>query len=185
MSVMHALQFEKTVFRMPNGKTHTKINITLLFGILLSLHTNYVQSRIPPEYLEFDTTAIFSFALIFGTYYLSPDLDIQSEPFKRWGILKYIWWPYQKIFKHRGKLHHPLSGPIIIISTVCLFIIAPVVTLFNFDITNIPAKYIISLLTGIVISIEAHIITDIIYTKAKRKSTKIKKKLKNIHTTKS
>ncbi|MHC1754472.1 MAG: DUF2227 family putative metal-binding protein [Methanosarcina sp.] len=185
MSVIYTLQFKKTVFRMPSGKTHTKMNLALLFGILLSLHTNYVQSRIPPEYLEFDTTAIFSFALIFGTYYLSPDLDIQSEPFKRWGILKYIWWPYQKIFKHRGKLHHPLSGPIIIISTIGLFIIAPVVTLFNFDITNIPAKYIISLLTGIIISIETHIITDIIYTKAKRKSTKIKKKLKNIHAAKS
>ncbi|KKG12216.1 MULTISPECIES: metal-binding protein [unclassified Methanosarcina] len=170
---------------MPNGKTHIKVNITLLLGILLSLHINYIKSNIPPEYIEFDTIAIFSFALIFGTYYLSPDLDIQSDPFRRWGILKYIWWPYQKICKHRGKLHHPLLGPIIIISTVGLFIIAPVVKLFNLEITNIPTKYIISLLTGIVISIEAHIITDIIYTKAKRKSTKIKKKLKNIRTTKS
>lgn len=170
---------------MPNGKTHTKINIMLLFGILLSLHTNYIKSHIPPEYLEFDAIAIFSFALIFGTYYLSPDLDIQSEPFKRWGILKYIWWPYQKIFRHRGKLHHPLSGPIIIISTVGLFVIAPVVILFDFNIAHIPIKYIISLLAGTIISIEAHIVTDTIHTKAKRKSTKIKKKLKNIHTARS
>ncbi|AKB36270.1 hypothetical protein MSSAC_1680 [Methanosarcina siciliae C2J] len=170
---------------MPNGKTHTKINITLLFGILLSLHTHYIKLHIPPEYLEFDTIAIFSFALIFGTYYLSPDLDIKSGPFKRWGILKYIWWPYQKIFKHRGKLHHPLSGPIIIISTVSLFIIAPVVKFFDLDITQIPTKYFISLLTGIVVSIEAHIVADMIYTKVKTKSTKIKKKLKNIHTSRS
>ncbi|WP_292376851.1 metal-binding protein [Methanosarcina sp. UBA411] len=169
---------------MPNGKTHVKINITLLLGILLSLHTNVMKSHIPPEYTEFETIAIFSFALIFGTYYLSPDLDIKSDPFKRWGILKHIWWPYQKIFKHRGKLHHPLSGPIIIISTVGLFIIVPVVKLFNLDITNIPTKYLISLLTGIVISIEAHILTDVIYTKVKRKSTKIKKRLKNICTLK-
>ncbi|AKB31969.1 hypothetical protein MSSIH_1279 [Methanosarcina siciliae HI350] len=170
---------------MPNGKTHTKINITLLFGILLSLHTHYIKLHIPPEYLEFDTIAIFSFALIFGTYYLSPDLDIKSGPFKRWGILKYIWWPYQKIFKHRGKLHHPLSGPIIIISTVSLFIIAPVVKFLDLDITQIPTKYFISLLTGIVVSIEAHIVADMIYTKVKTKSTKIKKKLRNIHTSRS
>lgn len=169
---------------MPNGKTHIKINITLLLGILLSLHTNFMKSNIPPEYTEFDTIAIFSFAFIFGTYHLSPDLDIKSEPFKRWGILKYIWWPYQKIFKHRGKLHNPLSGPIIIISTVGLFIIVPVVKLFNLDTTNIPTKYLISLLTGIVISIEAHILTDVIYTKVKRKSTKIKKRLKKICTLK-
>lgn len=169
---------------MPSGKTHVKINITLLLGILLSLHTNFMKSHIPPEYTEFDTIAIFSFAFIFGTYYLSPDLDIKSDPLKRWGILKHIWWPYQKIFKHRGKLHHPLSGPIIIISTVGLFIIIPVIKLFNLDITSIPTKYTISLLTGIVVSIEAHIITDAIYTKLKRKSTKIKKKLKNIRTTK-
>ena len=75
---------------MPNGKTHTKINVILLFVILLSLHTKFMQTYIPPEYLEFDATTIFSLALIFGTYYLSPDLDIQSEPFKRWGILRYI-----------------------------------------------------------------------------------------------
>lgn len=170
---------------MPNGRTHTKINITLLFGILLSLHTNCIKSHIPSEYLEFDTVAIFSFALIFGTYYLSPDLDIKSEPFKRWGVLRCIWWPYQKIFKHRGLLHRPLAGPIIIISTMVLFIIAPVVKLFNFDITHIPIEYIISSLTGIIISIEAHIVTDKIYTRAKRKSTKIKKRLRSIHTARS
>ncbi len=170
---------------MPNGKTHTKINIVLLFVILLSLHTTFMQTHIPPEYLEFDAITIFSLALIFGTYYLSPDLDIQSEPFKRWGILRHIWWPYQKIFKHRGKLHHPLLGPIIIISTVGLLIIAPIVILFNFKITCIPTKYIISLLTGIIISIESHIIADTIWTKTKRKSNKIKKKLNGFHTTKS
>lgn len=163
---------------MPNGKNHTKINITLLFAILLSLHTTFMKTYIPPEYLEFDTITIFSFAFIFGTYYLSPDLDIQSEPFKRWGILKFIWQPYQKIFKHRGILHNPILGPIIIISTVGLLIIKPIVILFKLKITNLPTKYIILLLSGIIVSIEAHIIADTIGTKAKRKSAKIKKLLK-------
>jgi uncharacterized metal-binding protein len=33
-----------------------------------------------------------------GGIYLSPDLDTVSKPFKRWGVFKVLWIPYQKTF---------------------------------------------------------------------------------------
>lgn len=43
--------------------------------------------------------------------YLSPDLDTVSNPFKRWGVLKIIWIPYQKKIPHRSPLSHaPVLG---------------------------------------------------------------------------
>ncbi len=43
--------------------------------------------------------------LIFG-----PDLDLYSFHYKRWGILRWLWRPYQKAIKHRSIWSH---GPII------------------------------------------------------------------------
>ena len=41
---------------------------------------------------------------------LGPDLDIRSIQYRRWGLLRWIWLPYQKALKHRSTLSH---GPII------------------------------------------------------------------------
>ncbi len=43
-----------------------------------------------------------------GGIYLSPDLDTRSRPFYRWGVFRFIWWPYQWMVKHRGFLSHSL-----------------------------------------------------------------------------
>ncbi len=49
-----------------------------------------------------------------GGYWLSPDLDIKSAPFQRWGILKIIWLPYQRLIPHRNwKSHAPVLGTLI------------------------------------------------------------------------
>jgi uncharacterized metal-binding protein len=46
-----------------------------------------------------------------GGYWLSPDLDIKSRPFLRWGVLKIIWLPYQRLIPHRSPLSHaPVLG---------------------------------------------------------------------------
>ncbi len=41
-----------------------------------------------------------------GGIYLSPDLDIVSRPYKRWGWMRWIWIPYQKFIPHRSPLSH-------------------------------------------------------------------------------
>jgi uncharacterized metal-binding protein len=43
--------------------------------------------------------------------YLSPDLDLISRPYKRWGFLRCLWLPYQKLIpRHRRWLSH---GPVV------------------------------------------------------------------------
>jgi uncharacterized metal-binding protein len=83
---------------MPSGKIHDFINVSMLPVFLVALR---------PE-------GLFSFiaGYIFGTFWLSPDLDLpQSKPFKRWGPLSIIWIPYAKIFKHRSIFTHlPVLG---------------------------------------------------------------------------
>jgi uncharacterized metal-binding protein len=49
-----------------------------------------------------------------GGYWLSPDLDIKSRPFLRWGVLKIIWVPYQRFIPHRSPLSHaPVLGSLL------------------------------------------------------------------------
>lgn len=49
-----------------------------------------------------------------GGWYLSPDLDLNSRPFLRWGVLKLMWLPYQDQIPHRHWLSHaPLVGSVV------------------------------------------------------------------------
>jgi uncharacterized metal-binding protein len=44
--------------------------------------------------------------------YLSPDLDLKSLPWKRWGLLRFIWLPYQRIPHRHWLSHAPVVGSI-------------------------------------------------------------------------
>ena len=57
-------------------------------------------------------------AHLLGGLYLSPDLDLKSNPFKRWGVLRVLWLPYQKLIPcHRHWLSHG-----VIVGSVCRLI---------------------------------------------------------------
>lgn len=47
---------------------------------------------------------------VLSTYYLPPDLDTVSNAYRRYGRLRFIWRPYQKLFCHRGLSHFVLIG---------------------------------------------------------------------------
>jgi len=120
---------------MPSGKTHEKIN-------LLSLSiTVYVVTALF-SYLQFGWNGLFLsldffIAYLFGTYYLSPDLDLKSRPYFRWGWLRFIWIPYQKTFAHRSIWTHGIIiGDIIRIVYISLLIFIPyslLIVALNFD----------------------------------------------------
>jgi len=60
--------------------------------------------------------------ILFGEYFLSPDLDTRSRPYLRWGCLRWIWMPYQKLFRHRSIFTHtPLMG-----TTIRLLYLSPI-----------------------------------------------------------
>jgi uncharacterized metal-binding protein len=84
---------------MPSGATHdriTLISLPIVSGLTLLI------SRSASITLSLAGSFLFS-GLMFG-----PDLDIYSVQFKRWGILRWIWRPYQKSMRHRSWLSHGL-----------------------------------------------------------------------------
>jgi uncharacterized metal-binding protein len=48
---------------------------------------------------------------LLGGLLLSPDLDTRSNPTRRWGPLRLLWWPYRRCLSHRSLVSHcPLLG---------------------------------------------------------------------------
>ena len=85
---------------MALGKSHDYVN---LLALPLCLYYTPKEFYIP-----------FSLGYIFGTFLLSPDLDLpQSKPSKRWRKLRLIWKPYQSFSKHRGSSHIPVLGTLL------------------------------------------------------------------------
>ncbi|MCW7077485.1 MAG: metal-binding protein [Candidatus Syntrophoarchaeum sp.] len=70
---------------------------------------------------------------LFGTMYVSPDLDIQSKPFQRWGIFRILWYPFLRIVAHRSNWsHNILLGPITVVSYFMLIAIGAGIALNKF-----------------------------------------------------
>jgi len=95
--------------------------------------------------------------------YLSPDLDTLSKPFKRWGVFKIIWVPYQKNIPHRSPLSHaPLLGSAIRLLYLAalllpLWIIFPGLQQIEWAITWEKA---IAFLVGVELSALNHVLLD-------------------------
>lgn len=60
----------------------------------------------PPERVDWTVGATLVGSLLFSGLLLSPDLDLNSSIYKRWGPLRFIWWPYQKCVRHRSIISH-------------------------------------------------------------------------------
>ncbi|MDS3860726.1 metal-binding protein [Thermosynechococcaceae cyanobacterium BACA0444] len=86
---------------MPSGRVHDRVTVVL--SPLAGLGAGVWGQR-----WELATLAIVG-VLVSG-FFLSPDLDILSKPYQRWGWLRWLWWPYQRFIPHRSWLSH---GPII------------------------------------------------------------------------
>jgi uncharacterized metal-binding protein len=86
---------------MASGKNHDRAIITttpiLMAAAIASGHA--------------DVAIIATASYYLGGMYLSPDLDLVSRPYKRWGFLRWLWLPYQRLIpRHRHWLSH---GPVI------------------------------------------------------------------------
>jgi uncharacterized metal-binding protein len=93
---------------MPSGKVHDKITVV---GAVVTAPAWYFLTPAPHE-PSVGATLIVS--LLFAGLMLSPDLDLNSSIYHRWGPLKWLWWPYQKAVPHRSFLSHSwLLGPIL------------------------------------------------------------------------
>ncbi len=82
---------------MPSGKVHDAITLLLA----------------PPTFAaawgatgSWALAAVTTCAMLFGGFMFGPDLDIQSRQYTRWGLFRFIWWPYKVIFRHRSRWSH-------------------------------------------------------------------------------
>jgi uncharacterized metal-binding protein len=86
---------------MPGYKTHTSANLVALAGIYHLVSEHYTIAT--------NLAGIATASFIVATLFLSPDLDLKhSSPTRNWGLLRFLWRPYQSLFKHRGLSHSML-----------------------------------------------------------------------------
>jgi uncharacterized metal-binding protein len=148
---------------MASGKTHDQSIVVTAFIIpFIMLH--YRLGTV----LEI---LIFTITYLFSGFYLSPDIDTKSVVFQRYGLLKFFWKPYQRLFPHRGSFFHrnfythfPIIATVIRLS---YFLAVPLIILNmnGFDNWETLYKPVLTLYFATEISSFVHLIFDIIYTK--------------------
>lgn len=91
---------------MPSGKVHDHIT---LIGAACAVPA---WLALAPRPWDFTAGATLVGATLFSGLMLSPDLDLDSSIYKRWGPFRFLWWPYQKAIPHRSRLSHSyILGP--------------------------------------------------------------------------
>lgn len=82
---------------MPSGRTHDSITLWSLPIVALTTF-GLTQSG--------NLTVLVSGGFLFAGLMFGPDLDIYSQQYKRWGILRWIWLPYRRSLRHRSIFSH-------------------------------------------------------------------------------
>lgn len=110
---------------------------------------------------------IFVGTYVLGTEIFTPDLDIDSKPGQRLGILSY---PIRKLSKHRGLGHNIFIGWLlktvyILLIILCIWMVIYCVMLnlgleYNISWLDINIKMIYAFLIGLFLSNAVHIMTD-------------------------
>ncbi|HYE73122.1 MAG TPA: metal-binding protein [Blastocatellia bacterium] len=84
---------------MPSGRTHDLITLAISPAVFAGaqMYTDDVKLAI-----------IATVATLFSGFMFGPDLDLDSKPYRRWGPLRFIWYPYKAALSHRSSLSHGL-----------------------------------------------------------------------------
>ncbi len=108
---------------MANGRQHDRATwlLALPYGLLCW------------PWLGLTGVGLGALSFLLGGLLLSPDLDTRSNPTRRWGPLRLLWWPYRRCLAHRSLLSHsPLlgtAGRLLYLAAVILLLSAALVPL--------------------------------------------------------
>ncbi len=156
---------------MPMGHTHRAINtyvcVPLSIGAVAFAHWTPLQA------------GVFAVGYCFATFFMNPDLDLDSIGYQSWGPLRIIWWPYQKALSHRSFISHfPVISTLLRIIYLLWF---PVLLIFLlgssvqslvretiFDWWPIVGLHLLIFILGMIISDSIHAILDVSSTELKR-----------------
>lgn len=124
---------------MPSGKTHIRIDV--FFLLLMAAAALYFWDDLVQRFGRdrlVEQSAIFTTSYLFGTFLLSPDLDLKDNiSAKNWGLLRLFWRPYATLFRHRGISHAPIAGTltrILYMAVVIYVVLAAANALFDMKI---------------------------------------------------
>lgn len=170
---------------MPNAPTHDLITLVTAAG------ADVVYFRAAPH-PDPTLAAVFTAVYLFAGYACAGDLDLDSREYRRWGLLRFIWWPYRNLVPHRSWISHGLIlGGLIrvvylaIVSTAVFWIglwaysrLGPHVDPTRYTETGWQSlvgwvrRYpnaAGAALSGFVLAGTAHSLSDLIYSRAKRR----------------
>jgi len=161
---------------MPGFVGHTVANAAVLVGTTVVMRAQGWSWQ--------DVMAVDA-GIVIATFVLSPDLDLfNSKSMNGWGWLRFFWWPYSKLAKHRDRLHLPILGTAVRWLYV-LTLLAILGLLFylwfrriglgiSFDFAGdahdliYNALYLVDVFIGAVLADTTHYVLDILSTKIKR-----------------
>ncbi|MEI7556799.1 metal-binding protein [Candidatus Chlorohelix sp.] len=156
---------------MPMGITHRTINTFVSVPLTGAGYLHF--HRTPLE------CTVFWGGYTFATFLMNPDLDLESDGYESWGLLRFYWWPYQKAFAHRSFFSHfPIISTVLRI--VYLLWLPILLTYFLgsaiqssvretvFDWVPGAFPYLIFLVAGMMCSDTLHFFLDITSTNLKR-----------------
>jgi len=93
---------------MPSGKAHDTITLTAAAA------SGPLWWHFAPEPKDWTAGVVYLGALLFSGLALSPVLDLDSSVYRRWGVFRWLWWPYQRLVRHRSWISHSfLFGPLL------------------------------------------------------------------------
>jgi uncharacterized metal-binding protein len=150
---------------MPGHRVHD--GIALATAPLLAAGTYAVS--------DISTAGVLAGSYLVASFWLSPDLDIDSAPLRRWGPLRVVWLPYTWAVPHRSILSH--SGVSALLRLAYLgAAIALIAALFGLVLPIDPLRaiwdshrttiYLIA--AGAVLSDVVHVAADLVVSTAKK-----------------
>lgn len=163
---------------MPSGKTHDRITFLLVVPTFLAAYA-FTQ--------ELEVAILAALGMLFGGLMFGPDLDINSKQYYRWGFLRFLWWPYQKVFSHRSIFTHGIFvGTLVrimyffLITTLVSFIAVCLLEIVQGKnpnpslllnaissqiieiIQHIPLNYLVATLLGVWLGAASHTLADVV-----------------------
>jgi uncharacterized metal-binding protein len=86
---------------LPNAPTHDLITLVTAAGADAAYFHLAPHPAAP-------IAALFTATYLFAGYACAGDLDLNSREYRRWGLLRFLWWPYRSLVPHRSWISHGL-----------------------------------------------------------------------------
>jgi uncharacterized metal-binding protein len=170
---------------MPGARTHDTITV-----VTAAAMTPMVLITDLPEMNLLNASALVGSYLFSGLMF-SPDLDVRSASYRRWGPVRWLWIPYRKLVPHRSWVSHSfIIGPILRVLyfiTMLTIVAAAAILIVNLltsidstgtlrAITQAVAGWVAAnpdtfayLMLGLILGGTAHTLADIVFTAVKRR----------------